>query len=327
METLEGARAFIDTFDSFVLTTHTGPDADGIASELVLFRLLTHLGKRPRIINSDGLPARFAFLDPRHLVEKWEFPRHHRLPALGGLVILDTSDEFNLGVMAEEALPHAQGVFMLDHHEPSPLTRLTGHIDTEAASTSEIIYELAASYGMPIDAETASTAFTGLVYDTGSFIYPKTSAGTFRTALALVEAGAVPHQVHRNLYENAPLSALLLQVRVLSSLQVLSSGRVAVLTLTRGDLEETGASYEDSENFINIPLQCRDIEVSVFLKENEEGLLRCSMRSKGSVNVSKVAQAFGGGGHRTAAGFKGRAGLAETKAEVLQRVISALDQA
>lgn len=327
MEILEGARTFIDSFDSFVLTTHTGPDADGIASELVLSRLLTHLGKRSRIVNSDGLPVRFSFLDPRHLVEKWDFSRHHLLPAQGGLIILDTSDEFNLGIMAEEALPQARGIFMVDHHEPSPLTKLPGHIDTDAASTSEIIYALAVSYGMPIDEEAAAAAFTGLVYDTGSFIYPKTSASTFRTALALVEAGAVPHRVHRNLYENAPLSALLLQKRVLSSLEILSAGSVSVLTLTRRDLEETGASYEDSENFINIPLQCRDIVVSVFLKENEDGRLRCSLRSKGTVNVSKIAQGFGGGGHRTAAGFKGRAGLAETKAEVLQRVISALDQA
>jgi phosphoesterase RecJ-like protein len=198
-------------------------------------------------------------------------------------------------------------------------------VDTDAASTCEMIVKMAGTYKVAIDREMASIAYAGILYDTGSFIYPKTSARTFKAALDLVKAGAVPNEIYRNMFESASVGALLLQKRVLSSLDLRASNRIALQTLTKQDLESSGAAYEDAESLINIPLKSKEIEVSILVKENEDGRIRCSLRSKGRVNVSAIAQTFGGGGHRTAAGFKSRQGLAETKEEVLKKVISALE--
>jgi phosphoesterase RecJ-like protein len=121
------------------------------------------------------------------------------------------------------------------------------------------------------------------------------------------------------------MGSLLLQKDVLSTLELRNQGRVAVQILRKEDLEASGAFFEDAENFINVPLRSRDIEVSVFIKENREGQIRCSLRSKGKVNVSKIAQAFGGGGHVSAAGFKSKENIEATLSKTLEKIAGVLD--
>ncbi len=325
MGTLHKAKEFINRHQSFILTTHEGPDADGIGAELVLARVLAALQKKVRVINADPVPERFAFLDALRTIEAWKTAPLVDPPGDTGMIVLDTSDELNLGVIGTELLPRCREVMIIDHHEPSPLTHLGGFVDTDAASTCEMIVQIAGVFGVAIDRDMASIAYAGILYDTGSFIYPKTSARTFKAALDLVKAGAVPNKIYQNLFESASVGALLLQKQVLSSLDLRASNRIALQTLTKQDLKNSGAAYEDAESLINIPLKSKEIEVSILVKENEDGRIRCSLRSKGRVNVSAIAQTFGGGGHRTAAGFKSRQGLAETKEEVLKKVISALE--
>lgn len=327
MNTLQEILSFINTYDSFIITTHTGPDADGIGAEIILHYLLETFHKRVYIINAEGIPQRFKFLDPHGYIKQWNKSNHFQLPEQGGIIIVDTSDEFNLGSMLDEALPRAQGIFIIDHHEQSPLTHLDGYIDVSAASTTQIIMELLQVAGLEITKDIAVPAYAGLIYDTGSFIYSKTTAKTFEIALLLVRSGAVPHEIYRDLFENNNVSVLLLQKRVLSSLEIQGNGVIAVQVMKKEDLEETGASYEDAENFINIPLQIKEIEVSILIKQNREGLVRCSLRSKGKVNVSLLAQQFGGGGHKMAAGFKSNVGIEETRTKVLQKVNIALGMA
>jgi phosphoesterase RecJ-like protein len=327
LKTVQDILAFINTYDSFIVTTHTGPDADGIGAEIILAHVMKGLNKKVHVINADPVPARFSFLDPDNLIERWDSNRHFHLPEQGGIIIVDTSDEFNLGCLLDEALPHAQGVYIIDHHEQSPFTHLDGYIDVTAASTTQILIDLVLASGLPVTKALAIPAYAGLVYDTGSFIYSKTTAKTFETALLLVQAGAIPHEIYRDLFESNSISVLLLQKRVLSSLEIVGNGTVAIQVMTKKDLEETGAAYEDAENFINIPLQIKEIEVSILIKQNTEGLIRCSLRSKGKVNVSLLAQQFGGGGHKMAAGFKSTMGLEETRTKVIQKVLTALGMA
>jgi len=190
-----------------------------------------------------------------------------------------------------------------------------------------MMVELALKDGVVLTPECARAAYAGIVYDTGFFAYSKTTERTFRAALALVEAGVKPYEIYREMNENASTGSLLLQKQVLSTLKIQNQGRVAVQMLRKEDLETTGAHYEDAENFINVPLKSREVEVSVLIKENREGQTRCSLRSKGSINVSKIAQALGGGGHVSAAGFKSSLGPNETLEKVLEKVSEALDKA
>jgi len=140
---------------------------------------------------------------------------------------------------------------------------------------------------------------------------------TFEIARDLVSRGVEPNMVYANVYESNSISALLLHSRVLATLELAHGSRVALLVMRREMISESGGTYEEADQLINIPLRSEDIRVSVFFKENLEGLMRCSMRSKGAIDVAEIAQRFGGGGHRTAAGFKCRQSLEETRRAVL----------
>jgi len=317
---------FFNRHNSFVLTTHDIPDPDGLGAELVLARVLESLGKSMRIINSAAIPERFTFMDPHKRVEVWNEADHGALPEQSALIVLDTSDEYHTGVM-REIIPRFKETFVIDHHEPSKLSPLRGYSDNSSAATCEMVLEMAEDLGVILDKESAVAAYAGISYDSGSFAYSKTTERTFKAALYLVRLGAAPYEVYSQVYESASTGALLLQKQVLSSLGIRAQGRVAIMILRKEDLEFTGAKFEDAEAFINIPLKSRDIVVSIMIKENTDGQIRCSLRSKGKVNVSKVAQQFSGGGHATAAGFKSNMNIEKTLEKVLEKVITALDEA
>jgi phosphoesterase RecJ-like protein len=314
---------FIVKNTRFVLTTHDTADADGIGSELALAFILERLGKEAHILNASAIPERFRFMDPLRQVGVWDGEKHGGLPGASALIILDTSDIFHTGAM-KDVIPLFRETMAIDHHELNPHSSMRGYIDSTAAATCELIMEIAAHFGQTLDRITATAVFAGLNYDSGSFAYSKTTARTFRAAQTLVEAGAQPYEIHRHLNENASTASLLLQSRVLAGITLYFGGQVAVMTLRRDDLYATGALLEDAESFINIPLKSKGVTVSIMVKENEEGKVRCSLRSKGTVNVSQIAQRFSGGGHAMAAGFRSDATLEETLDQVLEEVQKAL---
>jgi phosphoesterase RecJ-like protein len=310
---------FIGRHPLIILTTHEDADADGLGAEIVGSRLLRSRGREFRVLNASPTAERFAFIDREGIFETWDEGRYGDLLEKSALLIMDTCDEYHLGPL-RKLIPRVREVFAVDHHEPNPLSAISGLIDPSAAATCEIMVEIAQAAGLPLDRDAALAAFAGISYDSGSFAYRKTSARTFRAALALVEAGVNPQEVHEALNETGSRGALLLQKRVFSSLEIHGQGRIAVQTIRKEDMEATGAHMEDVESFVNLPLRSRDIRVSVMLKENSEGLVRCSLRSRGAVNVARIAREFGGGGHVSAAGFKSSRGLEETLALALEKL-------
>jgi len=315
---------FLKRHSSLILTTHDPADADGLGAEQVCALIASTLGKQVRIINSGPVPEHFRFIDPDNTVEVWGDVKETLSPD-AALVILDTTDEYNIGEL-RELIPRVPEVFVVDHHEPNQFCTFKGYIDNTASSACELMLELAVEAGVKLSPECARAAYAGLVYDTGSFAYSKTTGRTFRAALMLVEAGVNPYGVYRELNENASTASLLLQQKVLSTLELHNQGRVAAQLLRKEDLETSGARFEDAENFINIPLKSKEIEVSILVKESKEGQTRCSLRSKGNVNVSKIAQALKGGGHVSAAGFKSSLGPDETLTMILEKVTRALEE-
>jgi len=315
---------FLNRHSSIIITTHDHADADGLGAERAFSQIVLSMGKQMRIINSSPTPENFTFMDPEYTIETWDAVQHE-LPEKAGMVILDTSDEYNIGKL-KEYIPRAAEIFIIDHHEIAPLSKLKGYIDTSASSSCEMVVELAQDAGVVLSPDRARAAYAGIVYDTGFFAYSKTTNRTFKAALILVEDGVVPYDVYKELNEKATTGALLLQKAVFSTLEIHNQGRVAVQMLRKEDLENCGANFEDAEHFINIPLKSRDIEVSILIKENREGQVRCSLRSKGTVNVSKIAQTLGGGGHVRAAGFKSTHNPEETLHTILEKVGKALEK-
>lgn len=321
MNGLRTAVDFLTRTTRFIITAHETPDADAIGSECAMRRTLRAMGKEAMILNADATPRKFAFIDADSAVGVLE--REDQLPpdiAQYSLLVLDTNDVNNIGLVARLVLPRVREHFIIDHHEQDGDILAGNLIQKSASSTSEILYLLFKEMMVSIDFQTARALFTGIVFDTGSFVYPKTTAVTFGIARDLVSLGVEPNFVYSKLYESNSISALRLQSRVLSSLDLRYDNHVSILTMRRQTILESGADYEEADQLINIPLRSEDVRVSIFFKENMEGLLRCSLRSKGNINVAAIAQSFGGGGHKTAAGFKCQESLETTLKILLEKL-------
>lgn len=310
---------FIHAFDKFILTAHETPDGDALGSECAMYLALQHLKKEAIIFNADPTPEKYYYLEGAEQIRILK--AESQIPSNIGeyvLLILDTNDIHNIGQIADLLLPRVREYFIIDHHESDEDVILDNHIEESASSTCEILYQLFELLGVPLTLPIATALFTGIVYDTGSFIYPKTSAATFSIAYNLVKNGVNPNYIYRRIYESNSISALRLQSRVLSTLELFYNQHVAAQTMTRDMIFECRAKYEEADTLINIPLKSEKVMVSLFFKENEEGILRCSLRSKEDINVAEIAQLYGGGGHKTAAGFKSIWPLETIKQKVLE---------
>lgn len=316
--TLDEVREFFDKNDKFLLTTHETPDGDGLGAEYALCSVLLDIGKEARILNSDPAPAKYDFFDSRKLIRTVGIDADYPEDLdQWTLVVLDT-EPTNIGTMAETVLTGCFDVVVLDHHSPKNNLEYRNWLSPNSSSTCEMIFRVLEAMRVGFKHDVAVALYTGIVYDTGSFIYPKTQARTFRIAETLVSSGAVPNEIFTNLYESKSKGALILQSLVTSTMILHQEDKIAVQIMPLETLIASGAEYDESQEIVNIPLQCAEVRVSVFIKENEQGIKRCSVRSKGEVDCAAIAQSFGGGGHKTAAGFRFDKAFAEIQDEVLE---------
>lgn len=316
--TLDDLRYFFETTDKYLLTTHESPDGDGLGAQYALCAGLLDSGKDAVILNADAHAAKYEFLDERNLINTYEnsgsFPEDLSERVL---VVLDTHSE-NIGEMGTVLRRDCLNTITIDHHSPEGSYKGETWLMPESSSTCEMVFRLIEELGIPLKPDVAVALYTGIVYDTGSFIYPKTQAGTFRIAEVLVAGGAVPNDVFTHLYENKSKAALILQSLVTGTMALHLNDHAAIQQMPRETLIESGAHFDESQEIVNIPLQCGDVRVSVFFKESETGIRHCSMRSKGEVDCAAIAHRFGGGGHRTAAGFRFEVDFEEIEELVLE---------
>ncbi|HEX3941160.1 MAG TPA: DHHA1 domain-containing protein, partial [Acidobacteriaceae bacterium] len=188
----------------------------------------------------------------------------------------------------------------IDHHVSGRPFADVNWIDTGASAVAEMIYRLVLAAGARVTREMAACLYTAVLTDTGSFCYEGTGAHTFDLAAALIRCGAQPELVARDVYFSNPLAKMLLLGRALSNLQI--DGNLSWLWVTREDMKSTGAEGEDCEGVVNYAIGIEGVQAAVFLRELEEGQIRLSLRSKGRMNVAKIAERFGGGGHENASG-------------------------
>ena len=311
--------SFILNNDKFIITAHETPDGDAIGSESAMYIALKALGKNVQVVNADLMAEKYTFLDYDNnfhvLHESFAMPKDIENYSL---IILDTSDIENIGQVKEYILGKTKKHIIIDHHESSEETNENVLIISNASSTCEILFQLFEYMNIELNFKISQALFVGIVYDTGSFIYPKTTSKTFLIAYKLVEKGVLPNNIYGRIYESNSISALKLQSRVSSTLKLYYDQQVAVQVMLKETITECEALYEEADSIINTPLKSKKIKVSIFFKENEEGILRCSMRSKGNINVANIAQFYNGGGHKTAAGFKSKYPLDEIMVKVLK---------
>ncbi len=306
--------------DGFVITTHEAPDGDGLGAEYALCSTLLSMGKEVIILNSDSHEVKYDFIDEKKLIRTVSTVKNSPETLSGKtLIILDTEPS-NIGASGHFLRSSCASVIVIDHHTPPDEPWENAWLEPGASSTCEMIFRVIEALSQAITQDVARALYTGIVYDTGSFIYPKTQAETFHIAEKLVEAGAVPNEVFTGLFQNKSTGALLLHSLVSSTLVLYMNNQVAVQIMARETLIASGASYEESQEIINFPLQSGAVEVSVFFKENESGTRRCSLRSKKHVDCAAIAHKFGGGGHRTAAGFRFEKSFSAIQKVVLEEI-------
>jgi phosphoesterase RecJ-like protein len=290
--------------DKLLLTTHENPDGDALGSLLSMHWILEQLGK-------DSL----MFLSPEEFPLAWEY-RAWSFDGIAGappgdvaertIVFLDCGniDRMPVDFLQEDGLH----ILNIDHHHDNTRFGTVNLVVPQASCTAEIVYRLARELGAEITPPIADALYTGLVTDTGKFMYENTTPEAHRMAAELIEAGVEPHQVHRRLYEDLPFRRLQLLQRALASVERQDGGAITIAHLLKDDFEATGALEQDSEGVVDHMRAVEGTAVAVLVREllsaEREGMRKVSLRATdGRVDVSRIAREFGGGGHPQAAGF------------------------
>jgi phosphoesterase RecJ-like protein len=309
-----------------LLTTHVRPDGDGLGSMLALADTLGRQRKEVQTVIASTLPARYAFMDPEGRIERFG-PPGDRWRSAELVIVLDTGTWNQLGDFAPflRDLPAARAV--IDHHPTQDDLGAVRFVDTKAEATGRLVYEAIRALGEPLTAATATALFIAVAMDTGWFRHSNTSAATFHLQAALAEAGARPDGLYEQLFEHNTLPRLKLMGLALDRLEVVQGGRIAYTYIRRADYETTGATPQDTEDLVNLPRSLAGVEVGLLFMEQPKGGVKASFRARARVDVGRVAERFGGGGHRLASGATLPTSLDEARARVLDAVAAALDPA
>jgi bifunctional oligoribonuclease and PAP phosphatase NrnA len=307
----------------FLLTTHVRPDGDGLGSMLALADVLESHGKTCYLTVASVLPPRYDFLDPSRRVRRFELPGDE-YKDVEAAIVLDTGTWNQLGDFGNFLRSLAVPKLVIDHHVTQDDLGAVRLVDPTAEATGRLVYEAITALGGPLPESAAHALFIALAMDTGWFRHSNTTAATLTLAAALTRAGARPTAAYEDLFERNSLGRLKLIGLVLDRIQVTAGGRVAYTEIRRGDYEATGAVPQDSEDLVNYALSLAGVEVGLLFMEQPRGGIKVSFRSRGRVDVARLAETFGGGGHRPAAGATLDTLLADAKTRVLAAVEAAL---
>lgn len=306
----------IEKHSRFAITSHIRPDGDSMGSSLALCWILKGLNKDAEVIMCDSVPHSYSRLpgsDDVRVIK--DIDRDY-----DAVFVIECSD------VSRPGLPSLKDQFVvnIDHHSTTALFGDLNWIDSTAAAVGEMIYNLAKAIGAKISPEVASCVYAALLTDTGSFHFSNTTERTFKIASELVRHGAQPAKLSQAIFYSYPYAKVRLVGAVLSTLQRDETGRIAWITMSKDAMDNSGASEDDSDGIINYPLTVGDVEAVAFFRELANSTYRISLRSKNRVNVARVAELFGGGGHANAAGFTAKADYDELSRDVIERLKEAV---
>ncbi len=317
----EVARIF-RTGDRFLVVTHVNPDGDAVGSLLGTFLAFREMGKRTWALCPEPLSEMYDHLPGRDLIIA-DASQVEAAPQW--IVAVDSAEEERIAGDIS-AFRNSAGLINIDHHRTNPLFGDLNFVDPHASSSAQLVYEIFKQAGYELSPDVGKCLFTGLVTDTGCFRFSGVNSRTFDLAAELLASGFDSYEVTRPLFEELPLSRLALERLVLERMEILLGGRFCVSSLFADDFKRLGADPAETENLVNRLRELRGVEAGALITELPEGLTRVSLRSKGSLDVSRVAAAFGGGGHRVAAGLRSTLPVNQIKEEITQAVRRVLEE-
>lgn len=312
-----------------ILLTHVHPDGDALGSSLGLAEILESMGKKVLVYLDEPISQLYGFLPGKERVVT-DVAKVNDFAARSGAhliaVALDSGDDRRLG-QHMDALLQISPFLVIDHHKSHKEYGEYRWVEPGMSSTGEMVYELAVALDAPISRDAAVNLYVAICTDTGSFRYESTSPRTHQIVADLIARGVRPAQTAHCLYDNVSLPRMRLLQLVLSTLRVYDDGQLAFVHVTRDMIAESGASAHDIEGFVDYPRSLGTVKVATFIKEAEDGGISVSLRAKGELDVADVANAFQGGGHRNAAGFRVMgSSIADVQALILGKLRSRLQR-
>lgn len=311
--------------ERFLVVTHVRPDGDALGSALAMAGLLRGLGRSARVVITSPMPPRYAFLDREGEIVRFGEPgaQPADLADVEVLVILDLSSWGQLGDLRNWVEEFRGPRLVIDHHVSGDDLGAVVIKDTSAESTGTLVLDAAIGLHATISPQMAEALFTAIAMDTGWFRHSCTRPSTFEDAARLQRAGADPHAIFRALFERNTQARLNLLGRAVSGLRRELEGRVAYATITREDFYETGAIPPETEDLVDYTVSLEGVEVGLlFIEQLRTPGVKLSIRTRTDFDCTRLAERFGGGGHRAAAG----ANLDDPLPERIPEVLSVLGE-
>jgi phosphoesterase RecJ-like protein len=319
----------IETDQSFLITSHINPDCDALGSELALAEHLVNLGKEVTVINSDAVPPAYRFLDPQQKVNRYSRKKHAAVIDEARVIfVLDASGGWErLGAIGKALRDSQATKICIDHHPDASSFVDVAVIDTDAAATAELIYDLILAMEGSLSHLMAQALYAGIMTDTGSFRFPKTSSQTHCITAKLLAAGADPLTIYRQIYEQYSVGLVKLKGHVLESIKTTANGQLAYYSLTRETLDGYGVKSAELDGFASLGQQIGGVRVVIFCTEATNKRVKFSLRSDGTIAINQIAREYKGGGHPSAAGALVPGQLEDVMAELVQKVSVLLEPA
>lgn len=302
--------------DVFIITSHTAPDGDNVGSCIGLTKFLRRMGKKAYYVLDDYFPQNLSFIFRTEKIYNSQEIESIIKNTDYVLAALDCGDVKRLEI-EENIISNAHLLMNIDHHKSNNLFGNINYVKADASSTCELIYDILKNTDDSlIDYDIAMALYTGLVTDTGNFMYESAGRSSFIMAAELISKGIDKQQIVRNIYQSDSFNYVKLISDVTSTL--VKQGKIAYMLLEQEMLKKHDVDYSDTESLVNIAVNIDEVELGILFKEKEENLIKVSFRSKQWANVNEIAKQFGGGGHERAAGCSINASMQEAVTMVLE---------
>jgi phosphoesterase RecJ-like protein len=293
--------------ENILLTTHTKPDGDACGCIAAIYDVLTNLGKEVKRIFLSEVPQWYQFLFSEKVPVlgdgvSLEELKQDRFAEPDLIMIVDTNSYSQLPEFDEFLKLNTKPILVIDHHVTSDGLGDVELVDTTAAATALIVFDLLKYAGWQMTENIARALFVAVATDTGWFKFNNTDSRVYRTCADLIEGGASPPQLHHELYQSFSPQRFKLMTAMLNTLELHFEGRFATQYLRQADFQQTGTAYKDTENLIDECRRMSAVEAAALFVELPDGRVRCSLRGSETIDVREIAAKFGGGGHKAAAG-------------------------
>ena len=304
-----------------IIASHKNPDGDAIGSLIAMGLALDAPNKNITLYNESPIPSAYRFLPSVERIVR----QIKETNTYDTAIILDCADFQRIGKISS-VISKIPVIINIDHHITNNRFGNLNLIDTSACATAEIIFNLLIEMTLPIsNSAIATSIYTGILTDTGSFRFSNTNKSAFAICEKMVEAGVDPYNVARHVYGRYSLGQIKLLNMALESIEISDNGKMSMMILTKNMLDETGTRPEDTDGLINYAKSIENVKIAALIHElsNGKGVsekpehYHVSLRSDGTVDVAAIASSFGGGGHNRAAGFSIEATLSDIKTQLL----------